>query len=144
MFDRLGSIEDEFVSLEASLSDPDLVGDPLALRDVSKRYKDLTPVVDVVRRHRARLADAEAARELLVDADDSERELLRGELDDGPVGLVCATGGDLEAVPYAVDARAALGLDRCLLVLPEADAFDVHRRLGAALREPIEVWPVVA
>ena len=80
MFDRLQSVEDEFVSLEASLSDPDIVNDQSRMRDVTRRYKDLTPVVDCVRRYHARTADAEASRELLTMATDDERESLKDEL----------------------------------------------------------------
>lgn len=80
MFDRLKSVEDEFVSLEASLSDPDIVNDQAKMRDVTRRYKDITPVVDCVRRYHARSADAQAARELLTVASDDEREALRAEL----------------------------------------------------------------
>ncbi|MEQ1700460.1 MAG: peptide chain release factor 1 [Ilumatobacteraceae bacterium] len=80
MFDRLKSVEDEFVSLEASLSDPAIVNDQPKMREVTRRYKDLTPVVDCVRRYKARTADAEAARELLTVATDDERPLLKAEL----------------------------------------------------------------
>ena len=80
MIDRLKAVEDEFLNLEASLSDPDVISDQSRLRDVSRRYKDITPVVECVRRVRARQADAEAARELLGMADDDERPLLKDEL----------------------------------------------------------------
>ena len=80
MFERLASLEDEYISLEVCLSDPDVVSDQSALRRVSKRYKDLTPVVDCLRAHRERSADAQAARELLVDASDADRQMLREEL----------------------------------------------------------------
>jgi peptide chain release factor 1 len=80
MFERLASLEDEFISLEVSLSDPDVQADHAALRRVSKRYKDLSPVVECLRAHRERSADAEAARELLVDASESDRQMLRAEL----------------------------------------------------------------
>ena len=80
MFERLKSVEDEFVSLEASLSDPDIVNDQAKMRSVTRRYKDLTPVVDCVRRYHARSADAQAARELLTVATDDERQLLKDEL----------------------------------------------------------------
>ncbi|HZY08667.1 MAG TPA: peptide chain release factor 1 [Ilumatobacteraceae bacterium] len=80
MFERLASLEDEYISLEVSLSDPDVVSDQSALRRVSKRYKDLTPVVECLRAHRERSADAQAARELLVDASDADRQMLREEL----------------------------------------------------------------
>ena len=80
MFDRLRSLEDEFVSLEARLSDPDLANDQAKMREVSRRYKDMTPVVDCIRRFRACTADAEAARELLTVASEGERAALRDEL----------------------------------------------------------------
>jgi len=80
VFERLASVEDEYVSLEASLSDPAVTGDQAQLRAISKRYKDLTPVVECLRRHRERSADAQAARELLTVATDDEREALRAEL----------------------------------------------------------------
>ncbi|MFT3853553.1 MAG: peptide chain release factor 1 [Ilumatobacteraceae bacterium] len=80
MFDRLATLEDEFVSLEASLSDPAIVNDQRALRDVSRRYKDLTPVVATIRRRQQLLDDATEARELLADADGDEREVWRTEL----------------------------------------------------------------
>jgi peptide chain release factor 1 len=80
VFDRVQSLEDEFISLESSLSDHDLVSDQAKLREVTRRYKDLTPVVDCIRRRRALLADAEAARELLTVASDDEKAPLRAEL----------------------------------------------------------------
>ena len=88
MFDRLKSVEDEFVSLEASLSDPDIVNDQARMRDVTRRYKDITPVVHCVRRYHARAADAQAARELLTVASNDEREALRAELAETEAELV--------------------------------------------------------
>ena len=87
MFERLASLEDEFISLEVSLGDPDVVGDHAALRRVSKRYKELTPVVECLRAHRERSADAQAARELLVDASETDRVMLRSELADAEADL---------------------------------------------------------
>ncbi len=87
MFERLASLEDEFISLEVSLSDPDVQSDHAELRRVSKRYKDLTPVVECVRSHRERSADAEAARELLVDASETDRQMLRVELAEAEADL---------------------------------------------------------
>jgi peptide chain release factor 1 len=87
VFERLASLEDEYISLEVSLSDPDVQGDHVALRHVSKRYKDLTPVVECLRAHRERSADAQAARELLVDAPEADRPMLRAELADAEADL---------------------------------------------------------
>lgn len=87
MFERLASLEDEFISLEVSLGDPDVVSDHAELRRVSKRYKNLTPVVECLRAHRNRSADAEAARELLIDASESDRQMLRTELAEAEADL---------------------------------------------------------
>jgi peptide chain release factor 1 len=80
VFDKLANIDDEFVSLESLLSDPDVVGNPQRLRDVSRRYKDLTPVVHCIRRRQTLLDDAQAANELLGSATGDERDMLRDEL----------------------------------------------------------------
>jgi peptide chain release factor 1 len=87
VFERLASLEDEFTSLEVSLSDPDVQADHAALRRVSKRYKDLTPVVECLRAHRERSADAQAARELLVDASETDKQMLRQELAEAEADL---------------------------------------------------------
>jgi hypothetical protein len=49
---------------------------------------------------------------------------------------------DLDAVPYAVDALAALGLHRCLLVVPSRDAIPVQRLLAATARASVTIVPV--
>ncbi|MDO8389338.1 MAG: peptide chain release factor 1 [Actinomycetota bacterium] len=87
MFDRVQSLEDEFVSLESSLSDPELVNDQARMREVTRRYKDLTPVVDCIRRRRMLLADAEAAREFLAAADEGDRAVWKHELADAEAQL---------------------------------------------------------
>ena len=87
MFERLASLEDEFISLEVSLSDPEVQTDHTALRRVSKRYKDLTPVVECLRAHRERSADAEAAREMLIDASETDKQMLRVELSEAESDL---------------------------------------------------------
>jgi peptide chain release factor 1 len=139
VIDRLRAVEDEFVSLEASLSDPDIVSDQSRLREVSRRYKDLTPVVECVRRIRARTADAEAARELLAVADDAERDLLRGELADTEADLASLEAelkvlllprdpNDGRAV--IVEIRGAEGGEEANLFA--GDLYDMYRAYAAA------------
>jgi hypothetical protein len=69
------------------------------------------------------------------------------------VAVVCSTGVDLDLVPFAADARAAIvsrarsaanGGDgrepvRLILAVPSRDVVPVTRRLAAALREPAEI-----
>jgi len=79
MSQRREALLDEFASMEALLSDPAVLSDQKRLRDVSRRYKELGPVVECIRAIDARRNDAEAANDLLAMADDSEREALRVE-----------------------------------------------------------------
>jgi len=88
MHDRLRQINDEYETLEAQLSDPEVLADPDQLRILSKRYTELGPVVEVFRRRQARAADAEAARSMLPDAVGDERDLLIEEIDDVGTELV--------------------------------------------------------
>jgi len=47
--EKLQTILDEFASLEQSLNDPDVVNDPKRLRETSRDYKHLQPIVDAAR-----------------------------------------------------------------------------------------------
>jgi hypothetical protein len=60
------------------------------------------------------------------------------------VVVVCSVGIDLDLVPFAADARGAVGLDdaRLLLAVPARDDHPVTRALAARLRRPAEVVPV--
>ncbi len=80
MIDRLAGLEAEFASLETQLADPGVLGDQTRLREVTRRYKELGPVVECYRSYRARTGDAEVARELLAEAVGDERDALRAEL----------------------------------------------------------------
>jgi peptide chain release factor 1 len=79
VIDRLAAVEDEYSLLETSLGDPEVLSDPAQLRSISKRYKDLTPLVEAMRAFRARTADAETAKEFMNDSAGDERELWRAE-----------------------------------------------------------------
>ena len=139
-------MEDEFVSLEASLSDPDIASDPARLRDVSRRYKDLTPVVECVRRHRARSADADAARELLADATDDERESLRVELAEAERDIA-ALEEELRVLmlpkdpndgrPVIVEIRGAEGGEEANLFA--RDLFDMYRAYATSKGWSVDV-----
>ncbi|MEO6122078.1 MAG: peptide chain release factor 1 [Ilumatobacteraceae bacterium] len=80
MIDRLDAVEDEFLTVEAELSDPAVLNDNVILRQTTKRYKELTPIVTLIRERRASVEDSAAARELLELATPDEREMMRAEL----------------------------------------------------------------
>ncbi|MGN7246497.1 peptide chain release factor 1 [Janibacter anophelis] len=64
MLESVESLLAEHARLEASLADPDVIGDPDRLRDVNRRYAGLTPVVTAQRELDSASGDLEAAREL--------------------------------------------------------------------------------
>ena len=139
-------MEDEFVSLEASLSDPDIVSDQAKLREVSRRYKDLTPVVDCVRRHRARITDAESVRELLTTAADDEREMWKAELDEiesdiaaieAELRLLMLPKDPNDGRAVIIEIRGAEGGEEANLFA--GDLYDMYRAYAAAKGWKVEV-----
>ena len=80
MLERLQDLEGEYDAVEAQLADPAVLSDHTQLRRVSKRHKELTPVVEAYRRYLALQSDLEAARELQAEASGDERELARTEV----------------------------------------------------------------
>ena len=139
-------MEDEFVSLEANLSDPDIVSDQAKLREVSRRYKDLTPEVECVRRHRARITDAESVRELLTTADDDEREMWKAELAEiesdiaaieEELRLLMLPKDPNDGRSVIIEIRGAEGGEEANLFA--GDLYDMYRAYAAAKGWKVEV-----
>ena len=61
VIDRLASLADEHRELEARLADPSTAADPSELRRVTRRYRELEPVVAALAEHRTLSDDAVAA-----------------------------------------------------------------------------------
>jgi peptide chain release factor 1 len=87
VIERLANVEDEYGLLETSLGDPEVLSDPSRLRELSKRYKDLTPLVEALRAHRARTADLATARDLMNSSVGDERDVWRSEVADSEAAL---------------------------------------------------------
>src|SRR5918999_2010428 len=81
MLERLADLEREFEAVEARLADPQVLSDPNALRDLSRRHKELDAVVSRYREYRRAQDDLSTAREMLVDASGADRDVLRAETD---------------------------------------------------------------
>ena len=79
MNSRLESIERDYTELEVSLGSPEVLGDPVRLRDASRKYKQLTPLIECIRALRQATGDAEAAKELMAETAGEERESFRAE-----------------------------------------------------------------
>ena len=79
MNDRLASIERDYTELEVSLGSPEVLGDQNRLREASRRYKQLTPLIQCIRDLRQARGDAEAAKELMAETSGDERDSFRAE-----------------------------------------------------------------
>jgi peptide chain release factor 1 len=146
--DRLEQVEQEFLDLEGRLADPAAMADPDQLRAASQRYKELAPVVEVLRARRARAADLEAARELLGDetATEAERSALRSELDEAEADLerldaklveLLAPRDPDDGKPVIVEIRGAEGGEEANLFA--RDLFDMYRAFAISKGWVVEV-----
>lgn len=61
---------------------------------------------------------------------------------DGARIVVCTTGVDLDAVPWAADAIAVHGASECLIAAPARDVLDIQQRLAALLTTPTRFVPI--
>jgi peptide chain release factor 1 len=80
--DRLAALEDEFRSVEARLSDPKVFEDNAAYVVLTRRHKELEPIVAAVREQRQARDDLAAAKEMLDGTSGDDREMLRAEITD--------------------------------------------------------------
>jgi peptide chain release factor 1 len=81
--DLVGQIEGRFASLQAELSDPDVIGDRERFTAASRAYSELEPAAKLATEYRRTADDAAGARELLAeDGDDAElRALLESSVE---------------------------------------------------------------
>ncbi len=82
MLERLPQFEAEYEDVLQRLSRPDLGRDPRALRDLSRRRKELETVVETMRALRSALSDVSTAREMHAESSGEERGLAMEQLDD--------------------------------------------------------------
>ena len=81
MFERLQALEEEFDAVEARLAEPGVFGDQAAYVALTRRHKELEPVVAASRRYRQASEDLATARQMLPDATGEDREMVRAEID---------------------------------------------------------------
>jgi len=86
--DRLGDLAREFRNLEAQMADPEVVGDRKRYIEVTRRYRELEPIVAAAAELDTTLGDVEAARELIEGADGAEREALQADIAAGEARMV--------------------------------------------------------
>jgi len=87
VLERLADLEREYDEAMAGLADPDIVSDQRARIALSKRLKELEPVVAAYRHYRAAADDLAAAKEMSVDSTGDDREFLRAQIDDAEADM---------------------------------------------------------
>jgi peptide chain release factor 1 len=80
VFDRLRSLEDEYLHVEGTLADPAVIADQTRYRIGSKRYADLSPVIAAYRRWRTLNEDLVAAVELTNESQGADRDEMRRQV----------------------------------------------------------------
>jgi peptide chain release factor 1 len=81
MNDRLTRLAAEYESVLDELNDPGTSSDPRRLRDLSRRQKELSEVIDTWRQLQTAESDLTTAREMVADSVSDERDLARAEVD---------------------------------------------------------------
>jgi len=78
--ERLSGLERELDEVEAELADPATVRDPVRLRDLSRRHKELGEIVTTWRDLQRSRQDMETAREMLDGVTGEERQIVQDEV----------------------------------------------------------------
>ena len=87
MTDLHEELEQEFLDIQDRLGDQDLLSDQVEYAKVAKRYSELENIVKCIRDIRSSNEDIETAKEMLTDADGTDRELLRDEINAAQITL---------------------------------------------------------
>ena len=87
MFGRLDGLETEYEDVLGRLSDPGVFADQRAYVALSRRMKELEPIVLAFRAHRATAGDLQAAKEMLTESTGDDRVFLEAQIADAEATL---------------------------------------------------------
>src|SRR5437763_2680620 len=87
MLERLADLEQEYEDVLRKLADPSVIGDQHSLRDVSRRHKQLEPIVQRYREYRAALDQLSEAKQMLGDSSGDDREIWRSMVDENEAAI---------------------------------------------------------
>jgi peptide chain release factor 1 len=87
VLERLASLETEYEGVLAALSDPDVLSDQRQFVTLSKRLKEVQPIVLAYRQYRATEGDLAAARDMLAESAGDDRDFVRAQIDEAEAEL---------------------------------------------------------
>src|SRR3954451_11071863 len=82
MLERLADLEREYEDVLRQLADPAVIGDQRALRDVSRRHKELEPIVQRYREYRRGGDQLREGEQMLGGSSGDDREIWRSMVDE--------------------------------------------------------------
>jgi peptide chain release factor 1 len=88
VLERLAGLKEEYALVEVRLGDPAVLSDPKQLVALSRRYKELGPIVACINRLEARQQDFAAAQEMFSESVGDDREMMRIEMADAEADLI--------------------------------------------------------
>ena len=83
MLDKLEAINKRFLEVEKLISSPDAMNDMKSYVQLSKEYKDLTPIIEMYKYYSTLLSNIDEAKQIISEGDDPEmKEMAKMELDE--------------------------------------------------------------
>ncbi|MGH9088037.1 MAG: peptide chain release factor 1 [Acidimicrobiales bacterium] len=135
---RLAALEQELGQVEADLADPATATSPGRLRELSRRHKDLAPVVATWRQLAQARSDLDTARQLLAEVSGDDRSVVQAEIE-GAEAAIESLGAELSVLllpkdhndgrNVIVEIRGAEGGEEANLFA--RDLFDMYVRYAA-------------
>ena len=146
MLDRLSGLEKEYEDVMMALGDPAVLGDQKRLREVSRRHKELEPIVQAYRQYQQAHEDLEAAKEMFTESSGDDREVLRAEMESAE-GTIARLDDELKVLllpkdpnddrNVIVEIRGAEGGEEANLFA--RDLFDMYQRYADRQKWKMEV-----
>ena len=83
MLDKLEAINQRYLEVEKLISSPDAMSDMKAYVQLSKEYKDLSPIIKIYKVYSTLLSNIDEAKEIISSSEDTEmKEMAKMELDE--------------------------------------------------------------
>jgi len=146
MLERLADLEQEYEDVLRMLADPAVIGDQRALRDASRRHKELEPIVQRYREYRRAVEELSEAKLMLGDSSGEDREIWRSMVDEneaaierleGELRLLLLPRDPNDERNVIVEIRGAEGGEEANLFAK--DLFDMYQRYAERMKWKLEV-----
>ncbi|MBV8386240.1 MAG: peptide chain release factor 1 [Acidimicrobiia bacterium] len=146
MLERLADLEQEYEDVLRKLADPEVISDQRALRDVSRRHKQLEPIVQRYREYRRAVDELAEAKQMLGDSSGEDREIWRSMVDENEAAIerledelrvLLLPQDPNDEKNVIVEIRGAEGGEEANLFAK--DLFDMYQRYAERMRWKLEI-----